>query len=98
MADLTADSSAFLCAMLPLAMRRRERLTVRGPISPSLSGRVEEIQTIYRSWDPGMVRIEVHADQCAFQPTGTTRAAFFSRGVDSMFTAARVVPVGWNAH
>jgi hypothetical protein len=90
-ADDSDDASAFLCAALPLAMWRGEDLTVDGPVSAGLLEQCDEIQELYRSWDADMhpIRLSAHAGPGPAAAAPPVAAAFFSRGVDSLFTAAR---------
>lgn len=94
--DHSLDASAFVCACLPVAMRAGERVKVHDPVSPLLLERMETLQAVYRAWDPTMVTIAVDADASDTASTfldgvtaGRRSGAFFSRGVDSLFTAAR---------
>ena len=92
------DASPFLAAALLPAMRRHEDLEVRGAVSPMLLGRCEELQAMYHSWDLSLRRCSVRAAHVAAPPGPHGRAdgAFFSRGVDSMYSAmaARRHPLG----
>ncbi len=89
-ADRTPDASGFLCAALPLAMGFGEDLTIEGPVSPRLLGRLEELQALYAAWAPGLRPVEVAAHAGTAAPeAGRERVSFLSRGVDSLFTAAR---------
>jgi hypothetical protein len=88
-ADTSGDATGILCALLPVAMRLGEDLEVRGPVSATLLGRVEEIQRYYAAADPGMRRVAVHARPGPAGEGGRALGAFFSRGVDSVHLAAR---------
>jgi hypothetical protein len=89
------DWSPFLAAALLAAMRRHEDLELEGPVSPRLLRRSEVIQSAYQSWDPDTRRCRVRAGgdpPPRMRATGI--ACFFSRGVDSTYsaTAERVEP------
>ena len=87
------DGSPFLAACLLQAMRRGEDLRIDAPVSPRLLAAAEEVQTIYRSWAPSLRRAEVTAENGSLPrnpPPGF--GCFFSRGVDSMFSAAAERP------
>jgi hypothetical protein len=77
-------------------MRRGEDLEVVEPVSPRLLDRCEEIQAVYAAWDPMMQPIAIRARATAprhrrRRPWRPRKAsvAFFSRGVDSLYAAAR---------
>ena len=88
-ADAGNDASAFLGVGLWLAMRRHEDLEVVGPVSPALLDRTDEIQDLYCAWDPTMARVVVRARAGDRRRARGRATAFFSRGVDSTFAAAR---------
>lgn len=99
--DESDDLSGALCAALPMAMRTERELVVDGPVDPRLARSLEDLQALYLAWDrsasPVDVRLrEVRAPGASGRrrrlrsPAADSRgtAAFFSRGVDSVFTAA----------
>lgn len=89
------DWSPFLAATLLAAMRRHEDLELDGPVSPRLLRRSELIQSAYEAWDPGARRCRVRvAGATPTRPRAPGIACFFSRGVDSTFSATtnRVEP------
>ncbi len=89
------DWSPFLPAALLAAMRRHEDLELEGPVSPRLLRRSELIQSAYEAWDPDARRCRVRVGgETHAGPRATGIACFFSRGVDSTFsaTADRVEP------
>ena len=89
-ADTTEDATAFLAVAVPLAMRRGEDLEVRGPVSPRFLGALEGIQECYAQWHPGMRVAAVAASAGeARRAACDGRGVFLSRGVDSLFAAAR---------
>ncbi|HEV7845781.1 MAG TPA: glycosyltransferase [Thermoleophilaceae bacterium] len=83
------DASPFLCASILLAMRRGEDLEVRAPVSTPLLERVPQIVDRYAVWDPRLFRSSVSATaELAPAPRASGIGCFFSRGVDSTFSAA----------
>jgi len=92
------DATPFLAAALLPAMRRGEDLEVEGAVSPLLLERCEELQSIYASWDLSLRACDVRAEEAVPDeaPGGRAVGAFFSGGVDSMYTAiaARESPLG----
>jgi len=84
------DASPFLPLPLLLAMRVHEDLEIDGAVSPRLLGASEEVQRIYHGWDlslrPAAIRV---AAERAPAVSGSRAGCFFSRGVDSMYSAAR---------
>lgn len=93
LASSDVDASPFLCATLLLAMRLGEDLELRAAVSGGLLERVPRIVDLYAQWDPRLHRSRVRAER---ELAPGTRAGgvgcFFSRGVDSMYSAA--VPRG----
>jgi hypothetical protein len=82
------DASAYLAVLMLLAMKRGEDLNVQGSVSSRLLTSTELIQSIYRQWDPCLHRVTVSAEEASATPAaGQAVAAFFSRGVDSTYTA-----------
>jgi len=87
------DASPFLCATLLLAMRLGEDIDLRAAVSGRLLERVPRIVDRYAEWDPRLHRSRVHAArELAAGTRATGVGCFFSRGVDSMYSAA--VPRG----
>lgn len=98
--DASPDASSPTAAALAYAMRHEDHLHIIGPLDPALRRNLEEIQAIYLAWDRQATPVEVDAPVDAAGPSRSEqrrarrrdrprRAAFFSRGVDSLFTAAR---------
>jgi hypothetical protein len=82
------DWSPFLAATLLAAMRRQEDLELEGPVSPRLLRRAELIQSAYEAWDPRAKRARVRvAGEARAHARAAGIACFFSRGVDSTFSA-----------
>jgi hypothetical protein len=90
-ADEGDDASSFLCAALPLALHSGEPLVVEGPVSPLLASRCDEIRDIYNIWNPTThpVELTLRTGEPTTSREDSPEAAFFSRGVDSLFTATR---------
>ena len=82
------DASPFVCAALLLAMRKAEDLDVRGPVSAPLIANAERIVDLYASWDSRLYRTRFRADDVPDTVPGGGIGSFFSRGVDSMYSAA----------
>ena len=81
---------AFLAvALIPaMALGAALDLTALPPVSSELLGRLGDIQDIWTSWNPLMQRIDVRANQRpSSAATMSGGAAFFSGGVDALFTA-----------
>lgn len=83
------DASPYVVAALLPAMRVHEDLEVQGEVSTALLRRVDRIQTLFHAWDRSLrrARVRVEAERPA-RPAGREVAAFLSRGVDSLYTAA----------
>jgi hypothetical protein len=82
------DASPYLAAGLQLAMRRGEDLELEGSVSRRLLGRSELIQSVYLQWNAELRRVRVRPEADTDAPSGAGAvAAFFSRGVDSTYTA-----------
>lgn len=89
------DASPWLPATLLAAMHLHEDLTLDGPVSPRLLRRSALAQSAYRAWNPELRVPRVEAAAEAAPPAaGHGVASFYSRGVDSTYsaTAARVEP------
>jgi hypothetical protein len=87
-AGLLEDFSPFLAAMLLPAMRSREDLDLLGPVSARLLRRSDVIQKACRAWDPSLGSCSVSTSGDVAPPARAPGVAcFFSRGVDSMFSA-----------
>jgi hypothetical protein len=85
-----SDCSPFVPAALLVAMRRAEPLQIDGVVSRRLLESLPLAQEILSSWNPTMRRIAVRAaavDESPAEPDAR-RACFFSRGIDSTYSAA----------
>jgi hypothetical protein len=84
------DASPFLAATLQLAMRRGEDLEIEAPVSHRLLESCHLIQRVYAACDPSLSPARVRAAaEIPFLPPARGSGAFFSRGVDSTYSAAR---------
>src|SRR3954471_9332064 len=90
-ADHTADdpdASPFVAGLLPWALRRAESLVVEGHASPQLLDTVPRLSDVFKAfWPDLMTPVEVTAGRRAVAPAEPSAAAFFTRGVDSWYTA-----------
>ena len=82
------SADAFLCAALLPAMAKNERLEVEPglPVSPALLKNVAVIQDIHHGWNPALKIVPIEAETRPAASLHPGAAAFFSGGVDSMFT------------
>jgi hypothetical protein len=91
------DATALLAALLPLAMRMKEgELAIDGEVCPRVRAGADELQALYSRWSPAMRPVEIRAAAySAPARQGDDVACFFSRGVDSTYSAAvpRDIPV-----
>jgi hypothetical protein len=101
-----ADASAFVAATLLPAMVSGEDLDVDGEVSARLADHVDLIATAYATWDPRLrpPRLDLAGTTAAApdrdavgQPAPAT-GCFFSRGVDSMYSAAMQRTIGAPTH
>jgi hypothetical protein len=80
------DGSPFLAAMLVMAMKAGEEITVDAPVSPRLLASLPEIFDVYESFFPGELRpIPIDAPAGEPPPPHELTGSFFTRGVDSWF-------------
>jgi len=83
-----ADASMFLAATLLPAMAWQHDLQVDGPVSPVLVSRIDRIARLYHAMDPSLrVPVIEVAEERLPASTGDAVGAFFSRGVDSTYSA-----------
>jgi len=89
--SLSSSCDAFVLEALFPAMRFQKNLIVHGCVSPSLIDRLEEYQSVWQFWRPGLYRkIGIIADEELETKRLSTEAIMvFSGGVDSCFTAWR---------
>lgn len=84
--DADARGDAWVCALLPLAVAGREPLRSALPVDGRLLENLGRVMEVWRGWDPALVPVEIECDTASPGAAGTADAAFFSGGVDSMFT------------
>lgn len=81
------DASPFLAGTLVRCLRKREPLTVDGPVSPRLLDNVDDIAAVLQSFYPGSIRgpVPVQAHPRAPSPGRELTASLFTRGLDSWY-------------
>lgn len=90
-ADLVseADASMFLAATLLPAMAWQQDLQIDGPVSPLLMSRIDRIGRLYHAMDPTLrVPVVEVAEERLPVSTGDAVGGFFSRGIDSTYSAS----------
>ena len=84
------NGDAFLAAVLLPAMKTGETVEIPADVSPKLLHAVGEIQSVYRSWDKTLSKVQVKAhardDQPMLKQWPSRRGLFFSCGVDSYYS------------
>lgn len=94
----TLSSDPFLIAMVPIAMRLRENLSVDGPVSTKLAFGIQQYQNFLSDWFPTFFQpIHIEYQQLTLnQPhaTHTPQGAgcCFSGGVDAFYTLLKHAP------
>jgi len=85
------DATSFLIAALTPAMLLGEELIIddRYYVSEKVFNNLPLIQTVINCWNPVFKKITVHARTSAALPGKTGCAAFFSSGVDSLYTLVK---------
>ncbi len=85
------DATSFLIAALTPAMLLGEDVIVedRYYVSEKVFNNIPLIQTIINCWNPIFKKIKVQARTSANMPRKTGCAAFFSAGVDSLYTLVK---------
>jgi polysaccharide pyruvyl transferase WcaK-like protein len=83
------DASPFLPLALLPAMQRRDDVVIDGPVSPRLVRGAREAVELYAAWAPELrpAAIEV-AEERVPDDDASDVACFYSRGVDSTYSAA----------
>lgn len=87
--DADERGDAWICAFLPLAVSRGEPLRVALPVDAALVENLERVMDIWRGWDPALAPVPLECETASAGREGSADAAFFSGGVDSMFTVLR---------
>ncbi len=86
--DAQPDCSPFVVALLLWCLRRGETLTMDGPVSPRLLNAIPRSTDILRAFWPDLITpVDVSAQPHPPTPTGKGVGSFFTRGVDSWYTA-----------
>jgi hypothetical protein len=84
----TGDSFLAVALIPAMAVGADLDLTALPPVSSELLARLGDMQDIWTSWNPLMQRIKVRANEgTSNAPAMHGGAAFFSGGVDALFTA-----------
>lgn len=86
-----ADASPFVISALIPAMLLGEDIEVHHAytVSAKLLNSIPQIQSIYNCWNPIFKKINIHANSESKADSGSGSAAFFSAGVDSIYTACQ---------
>ncbi|MBN2550942.1 MAG: hypothetical protein JXB15_17395 [Anaerolineales bacterium] len=86
--ELSGNLETFLAIALLPCMKQRAACVVEGNVSPRFLSGIQEIQSVFHSWKPGMKPIEIQG--ATPQATPRTEAdrvgVFFSGGVDSFYS------------
>lgn len=83
---------AFVAAMLLPAMATGEPIEIELPVSARMLDALDQVQELYRFWDPTLNPIAVRGPRLStFEQGGDRRGAFFSCGVDSTYTLLKNV-------
>lgn len=82
-----ADASPYLPGLLLACMFLQEPLVIDGPVSARLLGAAEPAKEVYRSWNPQLADVQVEAAPCKLSAAPRAAACFFTRGVDSWYSA-----------
>lgn len=87
-AFVSTGADGFAAALLPLAMHRRERLVVRGDLSPRLAHGLREYQRYQSTWKPDFfAESKLSWDELRPREDGASAVGTaFSGGVDSFHT------------
>lgn len=86
--DIVTDGTPWLALLLPAAYWLGEPMQIEGPVDPELYWNMLQLQEIWRAWHgkpPVKISAELLPRAQAVQ-TGTRIAAYFTGGVDSLFT------------
>lgn len=87
--DADRRGDAWICALLPLAVTRGEPLRSTLPVDPGLPGNLGRLMEVWQGWDPALAPVPLECDTAPAGRRGAADAAFFSGGVDSLFTVLR---------
>ncbi len=82
--------AGFLPLSLLPAMKVAEPLHLAGDVSARLLAAVPQIQDVFATWDPNLVRVPVEVDRAIDEShQGTFVGCFFTGGVDSFYSVLR---------
>ncbi|MGD8386725.1 MAG: hypothetical protein PVG49_06265 [Desulfobacteraceae bacterium] len=88
--DIAQNADPFVIGTIYLLMQSGHEVRVHGEVSPSLLWNLEEFQGAWTSWEPGLKKVPIRADnekEPEFQRNSSESIVAFSGGVDSCFTA-----------
>ena len=86
------NGDPFVAACLLPAMSLGETLEIDAPLSEKRLDSVEELQSVYRSWDRSLSRVDVRGAGTRHAPGGPRRnGLFFSLGLDSFYSLLKNV-------
>lgn len=88
---LAATADPFVAAMLVPSMAAGDTLAVESPISAELERGLSRVQDVFLRWHPEWTRVDVRLPPKSRKPAGVASgiAAFFSGGIDSLYTAIK---------
>lgn len=88
--NLAQNSDPFVIGAIYLIMQSGHDAHIHGFVSPSLLCNLEDFQSVWTNWRPGLKRVVIHADH-EKEPVDLRQkdesVVAFSGGVDSCFTA-----------
>ena len=87
--DADERGDAWACALLPLAVTRGEPLRIAAPVDRGLLENLGRLMEVWHTWDAALAPVELECETVAVDGAGSDDAAFFSGGVDSLFTLLR---------
>lgn len=84
---IASDASAFLAAMLPIAMHTKEAVHVDGSVSERFMNQMATIMKIVTGWNHGFHPVQIRAKTTTPDTKkGIHTGSFFSGGADSYYT------------
>lgn len=82
------DLTPWAMTLLPYAMRMQIPLQLNGSVDEALLDNLARVQELLHKWYPARLRrVPIEAKSTTRRPRAARRAAFFSGGVDSFYTA-----------
>lgn len=95
LASAEPNGNPWAAAYLPLAMTLGEPLHLDLPVCPELLRHLHQLQSIWRSWYPGLTIVPIEAPLATGgAPAGAGDALFFSGGVDAAHRLAQLAAAG----